>query len=49
MTAYNQSGKVKRTVLKVQEVVYLVLEFRAEKQTFAKVDEITWTFPSASP
>jgi len=30
--------EVKRTVLKVQEVVYVVLEFREKKHTFTKVD-----------
>jgi hypothetical protein len=30
--------EVKRMVLKVQEVFYLILEFRKKKQTFAKVE-----------
>ena len=36
--------EVKRTVLKVQEVVYLFLQFREEKQTFAKVKKANVDF-----
>jgi hypothetical protein len=29
---------------KFREVVYLVLEFRKKKQTFAKFEGVMWTF-----